>query len=116
MSYFENLKLYGDMDEYLISRPKKAEVLNNARTAGQAAILPDSNNRAMTIKEGSRTFLQSYDTLILCIDEEAREIVKLWSGYSVTTLKHINTFLNSFGISSFNKKEWCNFTGMKYKV
>ena len=63
---------------YLLEYPKKADVLNNARIAGQAAILPDSNNRALIIKAGDEIFLQSYDTVIMKVNETTGQIVKFW--------------------------------------
>lgn len=77
---------------------------------GRVVILPDSNNRAVTIDDGTKIYLQSYDTLILSVDTFTGEIKKMWDGYSVTTLKHINTFLAGFGLK-FNKKSWIDFKG-----
>jgi hypothetical protein len=31
---------------------------------------------------------------------------KLWNGYSVTTLKHVNLFCDFMKIAGFNKREW----------
>ena len=108
-NYFESLKSY-QYNEYLTMNPRKKEVLENANIDGRVVILPDSNNRAVTIDDGEKIFLQSYDTLILSVDTFTGEIVKMWDGYSVTTLKHINTFLAGFGLQ-FNKKTWEQFHG-----
>lgn len=108
-NYFESLKSY-QYNEYLTMNPRKKEVLGNANIDGRVCILPDSNNRAVTIDDGEKIYLQSYDTLILSVDTFTGEIKKLWDGYSVTTLKHINTFLAGFGLN-FNKKTWLNFKG-----
>lgn len=108
-NYFESLKSY-QYNEYLTMNPRKKEVLENANIDGRVVILPDSNNRAVTIDDGTKIYLQSYDTLILSVDTLTGEIKKLWDGYSVTTLKHINEFLKPFGFR-FNKKEWLNFNG-----
>lgn len=107
--YFESLKtnIYND---YLMENPRKKEVLNNANIDGRVVILPDSNNRAVTIDDGERIYLQSYDTLILSVNTFTGEVVKMWDGYTVTTLKHINTFLAGFGLK-FNKKSWLDFKG-----
>lgn len=108
-NYFESLQtnLYND---YLMETPKKQAVIKNANIDGCVVILPDSNNRAVTIDDGTKIYLQSYDTLILSVDTLTGEIKKLWDGYTVTTLKHINEFLKPFGFR-FNKKEWLNFNG-----
>ena len=110
MNYFESLKDY-NRNEYLKKNPKKAEVIDNAAVAGVVSILPDSNNRAIVIGTPEKIFLQSYDTLILCVDKKSGKINKLWSGYSVTTMKHINTFLSSYNGMTLNKKAWENFKG-----
>ena len=105
--YFESLQT-NFCNDYLTKSPRKAEVIKNARVAGNVAILPNSNNRALVIDSGNVVYLQSYDTLIISVDKTSGEIRKLWNGYSKTTLKHINDFLIPFG-RSFNKKGWENF-------
>ena len=108
-AYFESLKSY-QYNEYLMKNPTKKGCLENAKLAGRATILNNSNNRALIIDDGTTLFLQSYDTLILSVDTFTGEIKKLWDGYSVTTLKHVNEFLQGFGLS-FNKKSWQEFDG-----
>lgn len=34
------------------------------------------------------------------------ELVKMWEGYSATTMRHINAFIEMFGISGGGKKWW----------
>lgn len=109
--YFESLKTDYRHD-YLTSNPKKGDVLKNARHAGNAFILGGSNNRALIITDGDRVYLQSYDTLILCINRVTGEINKLWYGYSVTTLKHVNAFMQSYNGQQFNKAAWLAFKGV----
>ncbi len=108
-NYFKSLQtnIYND---YLMESPRKKAVLDNAKIDGRVVILPDSNDRAVTIDDGEKIFLQSYDTLILSVNTFTGEVVKMWDGYSVTTLKHINTFLAGFGLH-FNKKTWEQFHG-----
>ena len=104
MYYYESLKNnYGN--DYLTEQPKKQAVLQNAEIDGIVKILPNSNNRAVTIETKDKIFLQSYDTVILSIDKESKTIDKFWNDYSVTTLKHINDFLQPYG-KKFNKKAW----------
>lgn len=110
-NYFESLK-NNPYNETLTTQPRKKEVLNNANINGRVSILPNSNNRAIIIDDGEKLFLQSYDTLILSVDTFTGDIKKLWDGYSVTTLKHVNEFLRAFGLS-FNKKAWETFGGCK---
>lgn len=56
--------------------------------------------------------LQSYSTIVARIRDGKFE--RLWSGYSATTIRHINSFLRTFGISGGGKAWWtsleiCNY-------
>lgn len=112
MAYFKEISTNDPARDYgyLTTAPRKNEVLNNAKIDGKTAILANSNNRAITIKTRNKIYLQSYDTLILSVDTKTGEIKKLFNGFSVTTLKHINEFLQGYNLS-FNKKTWLNFKG-----
>ena len=105
--YFDSIT--DNRNGYLTETPRKNDVLNNAQINGNVSILPDSYNRALIIKDGNTVYLQSYDTVILSVDLLTGEIKKMWHGYTVTTLKHINTFLKSFNGLQFNKKTWLDF-------
>ena len=107
-NYFDSIT--SDRNDYLIKQPKKADVLNNAKIAGNVSILGGSNNRAVVIKDGNTVYLQSYDTIVLSVDILTGTIKKLWDGYTATTLKHVNAFLKGFNGQQFNKKTWENFT------
>ena len=48
--------------------------------------------------------LRSYNTIVARIRNGKFE--RLWSGYSATTMNHINAFLNAFGISGGGKAWW----------
>jgi hypothetical protein len=39
-------------------------------------------------------------------DTIKNEVIRLWSGWSVTTAKHVNDFLKQNGFKMLNKKEW----------
>lgn len=54
--------------------------------------------------DGAKT-LFSYDTPILRINAD-NSLTKLWDGYSATTMKHINSFCDTFGISGGGKRWW----------
>ena len=103
--YFESLKTDYRHD-YLTSAPRKREVIENALRAGGVSILPNSNNRAVVIDTPEKRYLQSYDTLILETDKATGATVKLWGGYSVTTMKHINEYLYKYGGRGLSKKAW----------
>jgi hypothetical protein len=48
--------------------------------------------------------LQSYNTIVCEIDNG--KFKRLWSGYSATTMKHINDFLNLYNIDGGGKSWW----------
>ena len=104
MGYFETIS--DVRSGYLLKAPSKKDALNNAMTEGTAAILPGTYNKAIVITKNSLKTLQSYDTLIMQYNSKTGAIKKLWKGYSVTTLNHINAFLQMIGKETINKKEW----------
>ena len=56
------------------------------------------------IEDDGTIALKSYNTIVAKIKDN--KLVKLWRGYSATTMRHINTFLNLYGFASMNKREW----------
>lgn len=48
--------------------------------------------------------LKSYDTIVGFID--GNEFHRTWSGYSVTTMNHVNAFLDHFGLTGGGKAWW----------
>lgn len=67
--------------------------------------------------EDGTVILQSYQTDVLKI--ENGNLIKLWDGYSVTTMNHINDFCRQNGFPTFNKKSWLAFgesDGVRYTV
>ena len=63
--------------------------------------------KASVIEENGEKFLKSYETIVCKIDKNGN-FIKLWDGYSTTTMRHINAFLAKFGIygSEGSKKWW----------
>lgn len=59
--------------------------------------------------------LKSYATIVAMIDNNG-EFVKLWCGYSATTMKHINAFCDRFGYPTMNKATWVAMTKGNAKV
>lgn len=49
--------------------------------------------------------LYSYDTMICSINSD-NEFIKYWGGWSQTTMRHINSFRERYGLSRITKKEW----------
>lgn len=56
-------------------------------------------------KDNGEKVLQSYTTEVCKIGSNG-EFVRLWDGYSVTTMRHINSFLSFFGIPGGGKAWW----------
>lgn len=62
-------------------------------------------NKAEVIeRENGDIELKSYQTIVARIRNGKFE--RLWSGYSATTMNHINSFLDAFGISGGGKAWW----------
>lgn len=53
--------------------------------------------------------LRSYCTNVAKISADGT-FHKLWDGYSATTMRHINSFCDTFGISGSGKKWWDSLT------
>ena len=56
-------------------------------------------------KENGEKVLQSYNTEVCKIGSNGK-FVRLWGGYSVTTMRHVNSFLSFFGIPGGGKAWW----------
>ena len=56
-------------------------------------------------KDNGEKVLQSYNTDV-CKITSSGEFVRLWGGYSLTTMRHVNSFLSFFGISGGGKFWW----------
>lgn len=80
-------------------------------------------------KEDGSILLKSYDTIVCGFtpDEETGEIVfkRFWSGYSVTTMKHVNDFVEQYKnmtcqVLTGGKKWWlslpCESEKQLYKI
>ena len=67
--------------------------------------LPECNGKA-TVKrlENGDLVLTSYYTDVASF--ENGEFKKLWGGFSVTTLKHVNEFRKFVGLKTIGKHEW----------
>ena len=61
-------------------------------------------------------FLRSYETTVSRIIDGKFE--RLWSGFSKTTLAHVNDFRKLYGMTPLNKKEWLSLPcdGERWKV
>lgn len=62
--------------------------------------------KAQVIEEDNGTkSLKSYNTIVCRLTPKG-EIVRTWGGYSVTSMRHINTFLSLFNIPGGGKAWW----------
>lgn len=61
--------------------------------------------KAKTRQENSGVILKSYNTDVAMIDGNGN-FYKLWSGYSKTTMNHVNDFRRQHGLPGLSKKEW----------
>lgn len=55
--------------------------------------------------ENGEKVLQSYDTEVCKINANG-QFVRMWGGYSATTMRHVNSFLSFFGIPGGGKAWW----------
>ena len=55
-------------------------------------------------KDNGDIELRSYNTIVARIKNGIFE--RLWSGYSATTMNHINSFIDTYGISGGGKAWW----------
>lgn len=61
--------------------------------------------KALAIEHEDGTIeLRSYDTIVARIRNGKFE--RLWNGYSATTMNHINSFIDTFGINGGGKAWW----------
>lgn len=67
----------------------------------------EGTNRKATyyLNEDAEFVLRSYYTDVCKIDEHGN-LTKLWYGYSVTTMNHINKFLAEMGEKPLSKHDW----------
>ena len=55
--------------------------------------------KAKVIETDGETLLQSYDTTVCKIDKSG-EFIRMWEGYSATTMRHINAFIKMAAVKS----------------
>lgn len=75
----------------------------------KAFSLDEFGSRAVIIPTESGAILKSYYTEVAEIRNG--EFIKLWNGYSNTTLKHINAFRNYYGMRTISKREFIEMEG-----
>lgn len=90
---------YMDGDEISEMRTER-----KAEKKSGAISLEGFNTRAALIPVDGGYILKSYYTDVAAVIDG--KFYKLWAGYSVTTLKHVNIFCDFMKIPGFNKREW----------
>lgn len=55
--------------------------------------------------ENGEKVLQSYNTFV-CRITAAGQFVRMWGGYSATTMRHVNSFLSFYNMSGGGKSWW----------
>ncbi len=63
-------------------------------------------------KDNGDIELRSYDTIVARIRN--RKFERLWSGYSATTMNHINSFIDAYGIDGGGKAWWISLEVCNY--
>ena len=63
-------------------------------------------------KDNGDIELKSYTTIVARIRNGKFE--RLWNGYSATTMKHINSFIDYFGIDGGGKSWWTSLEVFNY--
>lgn len=69
---------------------------NNRKSFYGKATIIERNNGDVELK--------SYDTIVARIRNGCFQ--RLWDGYSMTTMNHINSFIDTYGISGGGKAWW----------
>ena len=60
--------------------------------------------KATVIINGDAIILKSYDTMVAAYDLEKKTFRRLWDGYSVTTMKHINSFIYALHLIDYGTR------------
>lgn len=67
---------------------------------------------SVTEKDNGDIELRSYNTIVARIRNGNFE--RLWDGYSATTMNHINSFIDAYGISGGGKAWWTSLEVCNY--
>lgn len=61
--------------------------------------------KAIIVEDENGTTLLSYCTPVCRLNNDGT-FIRLWSGYSMTTMRHINSFLKFFNLPGGGKSWW----------
>jgi len=62
--------------------------------------------KARVIEHNGEATLYSYNTRVCVIELLNRRVVRCWMSYSATTMRHVNSFLQHYGLPKLSKAEW----------
>ena len=62
--------------------------------------------KACEIYHDGYFYLVSYSTKVAKFNLNNGEFVRLWNGYSQTTMRHLNEWLQLNGLPTITKKQW----------
>lgn len=62
--------------------------------------------KARVLEDDTTLYLQSYDTIVCYWNDKNKTFIRCWDGYSTTTMRHINSFMDYIGLSSCGGKRW----------
>ena len=63
-------------------------------------------NKCTLLEQHGIYYLYSYTTLICKWDKNKQEFEKIWNGWSQTTQRHVNAFMQYLGINKRGKNWW----------
>ena len=95
---------YGFYPSRYMNADELKELRRTNKAINNAETLDGFNGRAVLIPVNGGILLKSYNTIVCGVF--GGEFVKLWDGFSVTTLKHINLLRANGGMPAFSKREW----------
>lgn len=81
--------------------------MNNVLTLMPTDYHKSFYGKAKVFFENGNKVLVSYNTRVAYIDSEGK-FHRTWWGYSATTMRHVNSFIDTFGVSGGGKKWWDN--------
>lgn len=100
--HWENGRFY---PSYAMDSNDLRDLRNEYKQDSRYHVVEKISDRAIVIKDNYNIhYLKSYYTTVAAIADG--KFYKLWEGYSATTMKHINAFLQMHGFPTISKHDW----------
>lgn len=61
--------------------------------------------KARVVEHNGEKLLKSYDTIVCKLTADG-QFVKMWDGYSATTMRHVDSFRRLNGLNAIGKAGW----------